>query len=81
MNTILFGGAAAESILIDQDFVPGHSHHRTSVLQPVYKRLPPEDIVRLKAGDELIVVVPAITSKTEKGIANILQYYLMSSRG
>ena len=29
-NTILFGGS--ESMLIDQDVVPGHSHHRTSVL-------------------------------------------------
>jgi hypothetical protein len=72
IETILFVGAVAESMLIDQDIVPGHSHHRTSVLQPVYKRLLPEDIVCLKAGNELLVVVPAITSKTQQ---------LMSSRG
>jgi len=46
------------------------------VLQPVYKRLPPEDIVRLKAGDELIVVIPAITNKTEKCLVIILQQYV-----
>jgi len=52
INTISRGGAAAEPMLIDQVIMPEHSHHRTSVLQPVYKRLPPEDIIRLKAGDE-----------------------------
>jgi hypothetical protein len=31
---------------------------RPSVLQPVYKRLLPDDIVRLSAGDELIIVIP-----------------------
>ena len=40
------------------------------------KRLPPEDIVRLKAGNELIVVVPAITSKTDKGLAIIHHHYV-----
>jgi hypothetical protein len=64
------------SMLIDQDVVPQHSHHRTSVLQPVYKCLPPEDIVRLKAGDELVVVIPAITNKTDKGLAIILRQYV-----
>ena len=43
LTTSLFSDA--ESMLIDQDIVPGHCPHRTSVLQPVYKRLPPEDIV------------------------------------
>jgi hypothetical protein len=30
----------------------------------------------LKAGNELIVVVPAITSKTDKGLAIILHHYV-----
>jgi hypothetical protein len=63
-------------MLIDQDVVPRHSYHRTSVLQPVYKRLAPDDIVRLKAGNELIVVIPAITNKTVKGLVIILRQYV-----
>ena len=63
-------------MLIDQDIVPRHSHHHRSVLQPICKCLPLEDIVRLKAGDELIVVIPAITSKTDKGLVIILWQYI-----
>ena len=74
INTILFGGA--ESMLNDQYIAPRHSHHRMSVLQPLYKRLPPKDIVCFKAGDELIVVIPAITSKTDKGLVIILRHYV-----
>ena len=46
------------AMLINQDVTPPHAHHRPSVLQPIYKRLAPDQIVRLKAGDEVIVVVP-----------------------
>ena len=46
------------------------------MLQPVYKRLAPEDLVRLKADDELIVVIPAITNKTDKGLVIILRQYV-----
>jgi hypothetical protein len=42
------------------------------VLQPVYKQLPPEDIVRLKANDELIVVIPAITNTSDKDVLLVL---------
>ena len=70
INTILFGGA--ELMLNDQYIIPRHSHHRTPVLQLLYKWLPPKDIVCFKAGDELIVVIPAITSKTDKGLVIIL---------
>jgi len=58
----------AESMLIDQDIVPRHRPHRASVLQPVFKRLLPEDIVCLKASDDLIVVIPAVTNTTEKDV-------------
>jgi hypothetical protein len=53
LHTLLFSDA--ESMLINQDIVPGHFPHRTSVLQLVYKRLPPEDIVQLRANDELML--------------------------
>ena len=59
-------------MLNDQYIVPRHSHHRKSVLQALYKWLPSKDIVCFKAGDELIVVIPAITSKTDKGLVIIL---------
>ena len=42
----------------EDHIVPAHSSLRPSVLQPVYKRLLPDDIVRLSAGDELIIVIP-----------------------
>jgi hypothetical protein len=42
LRTILFSDA--KLMLINQDIVPGHCPHRTSVLQPVYKRLPPEEL-------------------------------------
>jgi len=68
-------------MLINQDIVPGHCPHRTSVLQPVYKRLPPEDIVRLKANDKLIVVIPAFTEKTDKDVLLVLcKYYWLFQR-
>ena len=70
LRTILFNDA--ESMLIDQNIVPRHHPHRTLVLQPVYKQLPPEDIVCLKESDELIVVIPAITNKTDKDILLVL---------
>jgi hypothetical protein len=79
LRTLLFSDA--ESMLINQDIVPGHCPHCTSVLQPVYKRLPPEDIVRLKANDELIVVIPALTKKTDKDVLLVLhKYYLLFQR-
>ncbi len=60
-------------MLIDQDIVSRLSPHRTSVLQPVYKCLTPDDIAHLKAGDELIILVPAITKKTDNDVVLVLQ--------
>jgi len=52
-----------------------------SVLQPVFKRLLPEDIVHLKASDELIVVIPAVTNTTNKDVLLILcKYYWVFQR-
>ncbi len=79
LRTLLFSDE--ESMLINQDIVPGHCPHCTSVLQPVYKRLPPEDIVRLKANNELIVVIPAFTEKTDKDVLlGICKYYWLFQR-
>ncbi len=42
---------------------------------------PPKDIVRLKANDELIVVIPALTKTTDKDVLLILcKYYLLFQR-
>jgi hypothetical protein len=48
------------AILINQDITPPHAYNQTSVLQLIYKCLSPNDIVRLMAGDELIVVIPVL---------------------
>jgi hypothetical protein len=46
------------AMLINQDITPPHAYNWTSILQPIYKHLSPDDIVQLMAGDELIVVTP-----------------------
>jgi hypothetical protein len=48
----------SDAMLFDRDIIRPHSTLRTSVIQPVYRRLLPSDIVRLMAGDEIIVVIP-----------------------
>jgi hypothetical protein len=49
-----------QAILINQDIVPLHLVQPPSVLQPVYKHLLPHDLVRLTAGEELIILIPKI---------------------
>jgi len=51
-------------MLIDQDIVPQHSVHRPSILQPIYRRISPDDIVRLDPGDEITVVIPPVSKNT-----------------
>ncbi len=58
-----------------QAIVPPHAYNWASVLQPIYKCLPPDDVGRLKAGDELIVVVPAVGPKTPNDVVCILRLY------
>jgi hypothetical protein len=65
----------------DQDIAPRHRPYRTLVLQHEYKLLPPEDIVRLKASDELIVAIPAITNTTDNDVLLVLcKYNLLFQR-
>jgi hypothetical protein len=45
-------------MLINQDINPPHMYNWMSILQLIYKHHPPKDIVRLMAGDKLIVVIP-----------------------
>ena len=47
------------AMLIDRDVVPSHGVSRALVTQPFYRRLLPADSVRLMAGNEIIVVIPA----------------------
>ena len=56
-----------DAMLVNHDIVSHHATPRTSVIQPVYRRLLPDDIVRLKAGDEIIVVIPILGRVTGKG--------------
>jgi hypothetical protein len=58
-------------------YIPPPAYHRPSILQPIYKHLPPKDIVCLKAGDEIIVVFPvfADNGKVVDNIACILTSY------
>ncbi len=58
-----------------QAIVPPHASNQVSILQPIYKHLPPEDVVQLKAGDKLIVVVLAMGPKTPNDVACILCSY------
>ncbi len=55
---------SAGAMLIDQDIVPQHSVHRPSILQPIYRRISPDDIVRLDPGDEITVVIPPVSKNT-----------------
>ena len=55
--------------------MPYHQSHCTPVLQTIYKRLPPKDIVRLLPGKELIVVILSIGPKTLPNVSKILIQY------
>ncbi len=48
--------------ILNQDVTSPHAFHLMLVLQPINKRLPPNDIVRVKVGDELIVVIPGFNA-------------------
>jgi len=73
----VFGPSNSGAMLINQrnSVVPHHSAHRSSVLQSIYKRLPPHEVVRLSPGDEIIVVLPAISSKLSKKAHPIVGQY------
>ncbi len=65
-----------QAMVINQDIVLLHRVHPPSVLQPVYKRLLPHDIVRLAAGKDLIIVTPAIqVVKQINSVRAIRQFY------
>jgi hypothetical protein len=52
---------------------PPHASNRASILQSLHKRLPPKDIIWLKAGNKLTVVVLAVGPKTPNDVARILR--------
>ncbi len=62
-------------MLIRQDIVPDHSIHRPSILQPIYRRISPDDIVRLDPGDEITVVIPPVTKNTTDLGGKVLRMY------
>ena len=54
--------------------VPRHTRRRASVLQHVYKRLRPKEIVCLSPGDEIIIVLPAPCQKTSNESPLIVEW-------
>jgi hypothetical protein len=58
---------------------PPQAYHQPSALQPIYKHLPPEDIICLKAGNEIIIVIPVFANneKVADNLACILTSYTM----
>ncbi len=63
------------ALVLHQDITPHHAYHWTSVLQPIYKNLPPHDIICLKAADELIVVILVLGKKVPDDWALVLLSY------
>ena len=51
-------------MLIDQDIIPQHDVHRSSILQPIYRCISPDDIVCLDPGDKFIVVMLTVSKNT-----------------
>ena len=67
--------------MVINHIVPLHRVHPPSVLQPVYKRLLPHDIVRLAAGNDLIIVIPTIqVVKQINSVRAIRQFYTKKFR-
>jgi hypothetical protein len=64
----LFDSSGSGAMLINGqcDIVPPHAQHCPPVLQHVYKRLSPHNIVHLTPGDEIIVVLPAETLRLSR---------------
>jgi hypothetical protein len=62
-----FTQSPLRAMLIDQrdGLVSHHAPRRASVLQHVYRRMRPEEIVRMSPGDEIIVVIPGAASQIE----------------
>jgi len=73
----VFGPSKSGAMLINQrdSVVLHHSAHQSSILQRVYKHLPPHEVVRLSPGDEIIVFLPAISSKLSKKAHPIVGQY------
>ena len=68
---------ASGAMLINQwgNVIPPHLQHRPSVLQHMYKRMSPDDIVRLSPGDEIIVVLPAVHSRLPTEAVRVIAHY------
>ena len=65
-------------MLINPDIVLQHNVHRPSILQPIYRHISPDDIVRLDPDDEFVVVIPPISKNTtDLGRKVLLMYCKM----
>jgi hypothetical protein len=53
-------------MLINQSLIAAHADNRNSVLESIYKRLPPDKNFHLKAGDKLILVIHVLGKKVNK---------------
>ena len=72
-----FNSFASGAMLINQwgNVIPPHLQHRPSVLQHMYKRMSPDNIVRLSPGDEIIVVLPAVHSRLPTEAIRVIAHY------
>ena len=62
-------------MLINQDIVPQQDVHRPSILQPIYRRIFPDDMVCLDPDNEFIVVIPPVSKNTTDLGCKILWIY------
>jgi len=72
--TILF----RESMPLDDDVVPPHRTITPSVTMPLLKRLLPDDIARLSAGEFIIIVIPPTSKATSSVLHGRRHYYSMA---
>jgi hypothetical protein len=62
-------------MLLNQGQIAPHADHRTSVLKLIYKHLPSNNILHLKAGNELILVIPVLVDKVMDDRAAVHDIY------
>jgi hypothetical protein len=72
---ILFPSTPQEDFFYDYFVVRSHKTHRHSILSPVYKQLTPMENLRFTIGQELIIVLPAIVTKSSRMATAAITFY------
>ncbi len=63
-------------MLMNQGLIRPHADNWNSVLEPIYKLLPPNNIARLKAGNKLILIIPVLGNKVMNDRAAVHDIYV-----